>query len=472
MSIKGLLLPVFSLPNKYGIGDFGKECFKFITLLKKSGFNTWQILPLNPISYGHSPYQPYSSYAIEDLYLSLDDFIKEGLLDKVPSFRRNKNHVDYEKVRLFKEPIYKKAFNNYLNKYGEEALINFAKENLKIDQYAKFMTLKEFNNGLSFDKWDKNLYIDEKAFREKYLFYLFKQYYALKQWNNVHNFAKENGIVIVGDIPFYVGYDSSDVYYNKQYFLLDSNDNMTFVAGVSPDYFSSLGQRWGNPIYNFDELRKDNFSFLIDRIIYASSLYDKVRIDHFRAFDTYYVIPSDKLDARIGEWKYAPGYEIFDRLFSVKPDIDIIAEDLGNLRDEVYYLRDHYHFPGMNVLQFTIDTFLNHNINNFDGFNNVITYIGTHDNETLTGFISKMKMSYKTKLKKYFNSLNIYSNNLNDMFLKFAFRNFNNVIISFVDLLGVNNHGRINIPSIVNDTNWTYKLSSFDKLKYYMKKEY
>ena len=471
MSIKGLLLPIFSLPSKYGIGDFGKEAFYFIDLLKKNKFNTWQILPLNPISYGHSPYQPYSSYAIEELYISIDSLIEEGLIKSAPSFRKDKVHIDYEKERIFKDKYYKEAFNNYLSINNEDELLNFGERNLEINNYAIFMAYKELNNNIPWNKWNVND-IDNKKFHEIYLYHLFKQMILFKQWDKIHNYAKENGIDIVGDLPFYVGYDSSDVYFNKQYFLLDENDNMTFVAGVSPDYFSSLGQRWGNPIYNFDKLKEDNYSFLINRIIFASSLYDKVRIDHFRAFDTYYVIPSIYEDARIGEWKYAPGYEIFDELYRRKPDIDIIAEDLGNLRNEVYYLRDHYNLPGMNVLEFTINDFINKGDFNKNDYDKFITYIGTHDNMTLTGYLYYLKMSEKTKMKEYFNLLGIKGNKLEDLFIKFAFRKFSNVIISFVDLLHFNNHGRINTPSVVDDNNWTIKLNSFEKIKYFMKKEY
>ena len=471
MDIKGLLLPIFSLPNKYGIGDFGKEAFYFIDLLKKNKFNAWQILPLNPISYGHSPYQPYSSYAIEDLYISIDDLIKDDLLKSCPTFRKDKTHIDYEKVRSFKEKYFSQAFDAYLSKYGEDDLLSFADRNIYIDEYANFMAKKELNNFTPWNLWNEND-LDNEKYHRIYLYHLFKQYYAKKGWDNIHEYAKKQGISIIGDIPFYVGYDSSDVYFNKQYFLLDENNKMTFVAGVSPDYFSEYGQRWGNPIYNFEELKKDNYRFIIDRIIYASNLYDKVRIDHFRAFDTYYVIPAQYSDAKIGEWKYAPGYEIFDELYKRKPNIDVIAEDLGNLRPEVYRLRDHYHLPGMNVLEFTINDFINKGDFTKDDYKNLITYIGTHDNMTLVGYLYCLKMSEKTKMKNYFNSLGIKGNNLEDLFLKFAFRKFSNVIISFVDLLHLNNHARINAPSTLNEENWTIKLQSFDKIKYYMKKEY
>lgn len=467
MKTKGLLLPVFSLPGKYGIGEFGKEAFSLLSLLHDNGFNTWQILPLNPISYGHSPYQPYSSYAIEDLYLSIDDLIKRGLIDKAHPLRANKPHINYEQVRSYKEKIYYAAYNKYLLENGEEELKSFAISHQKIDEYASFMANKELNDFRPWNEWNKT---EALGFSKIKNFHLFKQMLLLEEWKQIRQRAELLGINIIGDLPFYVGYDSSDVYYNQRYFLLNEEHLPSFVAGVSPDYFSLLGQRWGNPIYDFKALKEDNYRFILDGIAYASTLYDIVRLDHFRAFDTYYVIPSQYEDARIGKWLEAPGYEIFDELYKEHPTVRLIAEDLGDLRKEVITLRDHYHLPGMNVLEFNLEGMMSDKNFNPDNYKNTITYIGTHDNMTLRGYIISLKMHQKSQLKRYFKSMGINAHSLEDMVLKFAFSKFEHVVISFTDLMHLNNHAGINTPSTMNEINWTIRLTDFTLLRYYLKK--
>ena len=467
MSIKGLLLPIFSLPSKYGIGDFGKEAFSFIKILKKNGFNTWQILPLNPIGFANSPYQSYSSFAFEDLYISLDDLFSKGLITKPISFNENKEHIDYIKVRSIKEIYYQEAFTNYSKTNGFGELDKFALANKEISQYAFYMSEKRMNFIASWNKW--TIYQDER-FNKLYHYHLFKQMILLNEWKKLKKFANDNGIQIMGDLPFYVSYDSSDVYFNRQYFELDQNFNPTLVAGVPPDYFSSTGQRWGNPIYNFKALSEKNYDFLIHRIIYSSSLYDILRLDHFRAFDTYYAIPSYCVDAKIGEWRFAPGYEIFDMIFKEKESIHLVAEDLGLLREEVYTLRDHYHLPGMNILQFNIFDIMKRKSLNLEDFDNVITYIGTHDNDTLKGFIKSFKKSQKLQLMNYFMKLDLKLSSLEEMFIEYSFKYFNDVIISFTDLMLLGSSYRINKPSTVNNLNWSVKLVDFTLLNKALKK--
>lgn len=467
MKIKGLLLPIFSLPSKFGIGDFGKEAFLLLDLLKENNFNVWQILPLNPISYGHSPYQPYSSYAFDDLYIDLEDLKKQGLISAFETLKAS-SRVDYETVREFKEKIYKEAYRNYLDKFGYSKIEDFRLDNKKIDEYASYQAIKQLNEKDT--PWNKfNDALENKDYLNIKYFHLFKQMVLFDEWKKVKKYAQKLNIKIMGDIPFYVGYDSSDVYFNRHLFLLDENNDPLFVAGVSPDYFSALGQRWGNPIYNFAAMKNDNYQFLIDRITFASTLYDYVRIDHFRAFDTYYSIPSYSKDATIGEWLYAPGYEIFDNLFAINPKINIIAEDLGNLRPEVYTLRDHYHFPGMNVLEFNLDNITSRKFVKKE-YDNVITYIGTHDNMTLKSYVASLSKKQKTKYNLYFNKLGINNNNLCDDITDFALCYFNKTIISFVDLLQYDSRGRINTPSTVNENNWTIRLKDFKLLSQRLRK--
>ncbi len=462
MKMNGVLMPVFSLPGKYGIGEFSKEAYSFIKILKKYGFNVWQMLPLNPVAYGNSPYQSYSSYALEELYIPLDDLYKEGLISKPRKFRYE-SHINYDALRVYKRKYYMEAYENVLNnKTYLKKIKNFQKNNIRIEEYATFMARKEINNGRSWIEWNK-----EDKEKEDYLklYYVFLQYKCLEAYNKLHKFAKKEGITIIGDVPFYVGYDSSDVYFNKHLFLLDEKYNPTLVAGVPPDYFSTLGQRWGNPIYNFDEMRKDGFSFIVERLAYAGKMYDEVRLDHFRAFDTYYVIPSQYEDARIGEWRFAPGYEILDTLYSKYPSIKLIAEDLGDLRDEVYTLKNHYSLPGMNILQFTLNDYINGKPLPKDD-DKLITYIGTHDNDTVYGWYTTfLNKEDKEKVHNYLLSFDVKGKETCDRFISFAYRNFENVVISFTDFLHLGKRGRINEPSTIKMDNWSIRIKDFKALR-------
>ena len=462
MKMNGVLMPLFTLPGKYGIGEFSKEAYSFIRLLKKYDFNVWQMLPLNPVAYGNSPYQSYSSYALEELYLPLDDLYKEGLISKPRRFRYE-SHLNYDAVRAFKKKYYFEAYENVLkNKNYIKRLKKFQIDNPRIDEYATFMARKEINDGKAWNEWNK---VDEK--REQYLkfYYIFLQYRVLISYNKLHKYAKKMGIALIGDVPFYVGYDSSDVYFHKELFLLDKDNVSTLVAGVPPDCFSTLGQRWGNPIYNFEKMKEDNYSFLVDRIGYAGKLYDYVRLDHFRAFDSYYVIPHIYDDARIGEWRYAPGYEIFDALYNKYPSINLIAEDLGDLRPEVYTLKEHYHLPGMNILEFTIfDYMRGRAIQSDDKY--LISYIGTHDNDTVAGwykdFVSKED---RPKIHDYLMTFNVKGDNTFDRFISFTYTYFYNAIVSFSDFLHLGSRGKVNSPSTISNDNWSIRIKDFKKLR-------
>ena len=468
MKMNGVLMPVFSLPGKYGIGEFSKEAYYFIRLLKKHGYNVWQLLPLNPVAFGNSPYQSYSSYAIEELYLPLEELLNEGLIKKIKKFKYE-NHINYDQVKAYKRHYYIEAYKNVLkDKNYLKKIEQFRKSNPRIEEYATFMAKKEINNGRAWNEWDT-----EDKEKENYLrlYYLFLQYRVLISYQKLHKYANKMGITIIGDVPFYVGYDSSDVYFNKRLFLMDNNNNPTLVAGVPPDYFSSLGQRWGNPIYDFGKMKEDNFNFIVERLASAGQLYDYVRLDHFRAFDTYYVIPSQYNDARIGEWRYAPGYEIIDALYRKYPSINLIAEDLGDLREEVHTLKNHYHLPGMNILEFTIFDYINGK--NIDKDNqSLITYIGTHDNDTVSSWYSNtLSKDEHDKLHNYLINLDVKGSNTIDRFISFSYRYFYNTIISFTDFLHLGTRGRINEPSTIKVDNWSIRLKDFKGIRKAFKKE-
>lgn len=462
---KGLLFPVYSLPGKYGIGDFGKEAYKLVDIIKEAGFDYWQLLPLNPISYGHSPYMAFSSYAIEELYVSLDDLVDRGYLKRKPSSLECTNKVDYEKALEFKSPYYKKAYDKFISEGGYEVLDEFTSDFPEILEYARFVSRKELFNHAPWNTWVE---IKTLKYQERVNYHLFLQYILLDEWNKLHEYCNKKGIKVIGDVPFYVGYDSAEVFYNREDFLLDEKGNSTFVAGVAPDVFSDLGQRWGNPIYNFEHMKKNGYKLIIDRLLYASELYDIVRIDHFRAFDTYYVIPAQYEDARIGEWKLGPAYDLFDKLFEQAPDIKIIAEDLGDLRPEVLELRDHYNLPGMNILEFTIWDWMKDK----EGYKktlkpNCIGYIGTHDNETVNGWLSNRTPEEISRMNEFFG----HPESIEDAMIKFGLDNFETFIIAAQDVLHLPAETRINTPSTVNDVNWTYRFKTLDDLAKALKKD-
>ncbi|MFA7508342.1 MAG: 4-alpha-glucanotransferase [Bacilli bacterium] len=461
----GLLMPLASLPNRHGVGDFGKQTKDFLKLIHTMGFRLWQILPLNPIGYGHSPYQPFSSLLIDEIYLSLDDLIYEGLLEKVPSYCQNYAHLNYEKIRIFKRQYIRRAYLNATLK--KPKLIKKIKKEMK-DYYldAVFMAFKKHNNDLPWPEWKEeeiNWINDQKLSLDPYLeeinYQLFVQYFLKKGWHKIKKEAHKLGIQIIGDLPFYVGHDSSDCYANQKYFYLNKVGYPKLIAGVAPDYFSKLGQRWGNPVFNFEELKKDRYAFLINRLKICGELYDYIRLDHFRAFDTYYVIDAKYKTARQGEWKLGPSYDFFDELFLTFDKTRLIAEDLGDLRPEVLKLRDDYSLPGMDLLQFSIldeKSLLN---------KRNVYYIGTHDNETLKGWYLNLKPLEKQKLKKILKQFN-YPGDIYDQLLLFALKQEHPFcILSLSDLLKLDNKARLNVPGIINDFNWTYRLKSLDSLK-------
>ena len=466
----GILLPISSLKGSYGIGDFGLDAYKLVKKLHENGYKLWQILPLNPLGFGHSPYQPFSSFAIDELYLDLASLKEEGLLDSLPKKVPLSDKVDYETARKIKHEYALKAYEKDKRRSKKE-LDQFRKENTWVNNYSIFATFKEEDNR-SWDNWEKkkqdyiaspfNLSSKEIGMTN---FQAWLQMKLYKQWDKLHKFALEHNVRIIGDIPFYVGFDSCDVWSDQNSFLLDEvTKKPTFIAGVPPDYFSATGQRWGNPIYNWDLFRQNGFSFLLNRIGLNAKLYDIIRLDHFRAFDTYWKIPASCPTAVEGNWIEAPGYEFFDKLFATYPDIEIIAEDLGDLRNEVLVLRDHYNLPGMNVIQFTFhDDQIEHKPG-YDNFNSVI-YLGTHDNDTTLSYVASLDDCERSRWMGAISNLGLDSNDYVSSLIKFALRkNAKYVLLTAQDLLKQDSYSRINVPGIVDNRNWTYKLDDEKKL--------
>lgn len=453
--LKGLLVPVFSLPCDQGIGSFSKEAFSFIDILKKRNLNAWQMLPINPIAFGNSPYQSFSSFAIEELYIDLEYLVKEKLIDEYKPYKGGKR-INYPKVREYKEKYFLKAFENYKTKNSNDYLTKFAQMNPRIGEYAIFMAFKDRNKGGSFQSWIFRSM--DVRFTERYYYHLFLEDIAFKQYKALKKYANKNGISIIGDVPFYVSADSSDVYFNRDYFLLNRDGTPKFVSGVGPDYFSDDGQRWGNPIYNYTNLRMDGYQFFIDRFGYASTLYDYVRIDHFRAFESYYVIDAKEETARYGEWKKGVGISLFSQLYKDYPKIKIIAEDLGDNMERAYDLRDELGLPGMNILEFNLIPLLK---KEYKVQKQAISYIGTHDNDTLVGWFNKLKEDDKKFLLK---TLKGTEKNIYKKINRYLFDNFNNSILSFTDVLYYPSSQRINYPSTISDKNWSVRIEDLTLL--------
>lgn len=468
----GILCPVASLPSRFGVGDFGVNARKFLDLAKQSGFSLWQVLPLNPIGYGHSPYQPFSSFAIDEMYVDLDELTSRGLLDKVPSFNENADRIPYEEVKVFKSAYLHKAFEKEM-RISPRCLVSFRNSHPWVEKWALFMLNKRLEGMKGWSTWRKdrkecikNGIPRSRIGKERAEYEIWLQMTLYRQWSELRRYANSLGIRIIGDVPFYVGYDSCDVWANQSYFLLDKNTKEpAWIAGVPPDYFSATGQRWGNPIYNWKKLEKEDFSFLIERLKRNGELYDVIRLDHFRAFDTYWKIPAKCPTAIDGEWILAPGYRFFEIFQDKCPDIEIIAEDLGELRPHVDILRQHFEFPGMDVIQFTFEESNIKKKKEHKDFDSVV-YVGTHDNDTALGFFASLEKEDQKLWSKALDEAKVPDGEINERLINFAMeKNANYVILTAQDILGLGNEGRINLPGVINDINWTWRMKDFKGLE-------
>ena len=464
----GVLMPVASLPSRDGVGSFGKEAYQFVDILAGMGMKIWQLLPLNPLGYGNSPYQPYSSFAGDTLYIDLDLLVRDGYLPKNrEAFQpEHPGRVEYERAKAYKDTQLRQAYRAFREKDWEsEGFLTFRKLEW-VYPYAVFMALKQQNGQRCWNEWPKEQQdwildgkYDLSPLEEEIGFHLFAQYMFYKQWMALKAYANEKGILIMGDMPFYVGLDSLDVWSSREDFLLDENWRPSFVAGVPPDYFSVTGQRWGNPIYNWENLEKKNFTFWINRLKYSSELYDIIRIDHFRAFDTYWKIVASCETAIDGAWMEAPGYALLDEVYRQIPDIQIVAEDLGDLRPEVLTLRDHYNLMGMNVAEFSLPY-------TEQTQPHQLIYTGTHDNQTVKGWYQDLPKPEQNKIRK---KLAKYANpreSIAKKMVRFVYRsNCELAIVPVADILGLDDSARLNTPGTVGSPNWEWCLRDFGALR-------
>ncbi len=459
----GILLPIFSLPSKYSIGSLGKEAYKFVDFLKESNQNYWQVLPVNPTIYGDSPYQSPSAFAGNYYFIDPDTLVKEGLLDKefVKDYERKGERVDYGYLFQSREFLLKKAFERF--DINAKDYLRFKSENcFWLDDYALFMSIKEYSANAEWNKWNKEekFRIDVTALTRKYAgsveFWKFTQYEFYRQFARLKKYANSKGIKIIGDMPIYVAYDSVDVWSAPDNYLLDKDLNPVLVAGVPPDLFSEDGQLWGNPIYDWNKMKKDKFSWWVNRLKVAYKLYDVIRIDHFRGFAGYYVVDSKETTAKNGEWRKGVGKAIFDELEKQLPGAEIIAEDLGVITPDVRRLLKYTGYPGMKVLHFAFgdenSDYLPKNIRT----SNCIVYTGTHDNMTTAQWLEELSDSERKLFAKVCKPRK--KDNLCDCLIKTAMSTkADTVIIPMADYMGLGKEARINAPSTTGD-NWTWRL--------------
>lgn len=473
----GVLLPVSALNGDEGIGDFGDAAFEFVDILSEIGFEIWQILPLNPLGYGNSPYQPYSSFAGDEIYISLEKLKRINLIKSdIPKIPQDKK-VDFIKVRAFKEKYLREAFKNF---EPDDDYKQFIKNEF-IYNYAVFMTFRKHNNFAVWNKWSDSMknWVDDKRldlteFKDEINFKLFEQYIFYKQLGELRSYANAKKIEIMGDIPIYVGLDSQDVWQNKKCFLLNKNGNPKFIAGVPPDNFSKTGQRWGNPVYDWEYIQENDFQFWIDRIGYSSELYDILRLDHFRGFETYWKINSRNKTALKGVWVEAPAYDLFEKIIKFFPSLEFVAEDLGDLRQEVFDFRDYFDLKGMTIIQYSFDgrkmTKSKKSKENFDK-KNMIVYTGTHDNMTMKSWYEALCPERQKYVMRVLKSEGCLEEKFEDKLTHYTLKhNADYAILPLQDIVGYGDEARINTPGTCNNINWTYKFTSMDELK--AKKEF
>ena len=474
MRSAGILMPVFSLPGKYGIGCFSEAAFRFADYLKKAGQSCWQILPLGPTGYGDSPYQSFSTFAGNPYFISLEELIAQGLLTREEceeaDFGENESDIDYGKLYQSRLPLLRKAFRN--SRHQEDpAFSAFCEENeYWLRDYALFMAIKDAHDGAPMESWEEDIRERrEEAVKnwetqcgEEVAFYEYLQYEFFREWTNLRSYVNRIGLSLIGDIPIYVSADSSDFWAHRELFDLDERGRIRMIAGVPPDGFSSDGQVWGNPLYNWPRHRETGYDWWVRRIAKCVQLYDIIRIDHFRGFDEYFAIPAEEKTARNGHWEKGPGIELFDTIRQKMGDIRIIAEDLGYMKESVRKLVKDTGFPGMKVLEFAFDSRDSSGAAEYLPYrytNNCVVYTGTHDNETLIGWLDSILPEEKQMVRDYVGAVTDNPQETADKLIRTALGSTADLcVIPMQDYLGLDNSARINHPSTFG-SNWRWRVT-------------
>ncbi len=466
--LSGILLHPTSLPGRYGIGDLGRSAYDFVDFLHDTGCNLWQTLPLGPTGYGDSPYQSFSTFAGNPYLISPDLLLEEGFLypnDLKEELDFSDDYVDYGRVIGWKLNLLERAFIRFARdpEIDSRDLDIFREKNSDwLEDYALFMALKEANGGGSWVGWDENLRNREKQIIsqakvtlkpaiERFIFY---QFLFFRQWDALHAYAASKNIQIIGDIPIFVSYDSSDVWANPELFFLDEQKLPTVVAGVPPDYFSKTGQLWGNPLYDWKKHKAEKYAWWVKRMRAILGMVDIVRLDHFRGFAGYWEVPAEELTAEKGRWAPGPGADLFHTLKAELGDLPIIAEDLGEITPDVFELRDQFNLPGMKILQFAFsdesNPFLPHHYPE-----NCVAYTGTHDNDTARGWYDSASEHEKDFARRY---MSVDGSDIAWDLIRTLWRSRAALVLTpLQDLLNLGTNARMNYPGRLGG-NWSWRV--------------
>ena len=471
----GVLMHITSLPSPYGVGTLGSEAYKFVDFLKKADQTYWQILPVGPTGFGDSPYQSYSAFAGNPMLIDIDELIKAGLVSEddkdLKILAEKKEFADFGQMFSFKRLILAKAHAAFAANADSEQMYLFGKFCRKnawwLDDYAMFMSMKYFFKQVMWTEWADSYRLRDPQTLAKYAeehgvdidCWKFMQFLFFRQYKNLKKYANKRGISICGDMPIYVSMDSSDIWANPEMFMLDSDRKPTKVAGCPPDDFSPTGQLWGNPLYDWDYMDKNNYKWWIKRVQYSAKLFDLTRIDHFRGFESFYAIPAGDKTAEHGEWLQGPSMKLFSAIKADLGDVKLVAEDLGFLTDEVKAMLKAAGYPGMNVLEFGFggedSSYLPHNY-----VKNSVVYIGTHDNETALGWYLAQDKAGKKRIRKYLGlDKSASDSKVVRELIRCAYASVSeNCVIQMQDWLCLDNSARMNIPSTIGGGNWAWRM--------------
>ena len=466
MRQSGILMHITSLPGPFGVGTMGKQAFAFVDFLKRAGQSCWQILPLTPTGYGDSPYQSCSAYAGNLYLIDLPTLVKEGLLTEEEvcsvNWESQTGRVDFGLLYQHRSRILRMAYSRFR---GGEDYDRFNRENSGwLPDYALFMALKDRFDGQPWYRWETPIRLRDpdaiwnirRELREEIRFYCFQQYQFFRQWKSLREYAHENGIRIIGDVPIYVPYDSVDVWASPEYFQLDETLTPTDVAGCPPDGFTEDGQLWGNPLYRWKEMARENYSWWIRRLEAAGKLYDVIRIDHFRGLEAYWAVPYGDTTARGGRWVKGPGMDFIKAVKEQLPDMALIAEDLGFLTQEVLDLRDESGLPGMKVLQFAFDSREPSEYLPYKYPKNCVCYTGTHDNMTTRQWLETAGPEALAYAKAYM-QLNGEEGYVWGVIRTAMASVAELCIVPMQDYLDLGSDARMNFPGTQTDANWTWR---------------
>lgn len=464
----GILLPVSSLPSPYGIGTLGDAAYRFVDFLKKAGQSYWQVLPVGPTSYGDSPYQSFSAFAGNPYLIDPELLMKDGLLRREDAeafdWGTDEEKVDYQKLYEFRFDLLRIAYESSMHADSEDFAAFCRDNSYWLDDYSRYMAIKKYYGEQSWAHWPLDVRLRRpealetlcKKLSEEIDFWKFCQFHFFKQWNDLKSYANRAGVRIIGDIPIYVALDSADVWAGKEEFLMDEEGRPEFVAGVPPDEFSNDGQLWGNPLYNWEEMEKNGFTWWKLRIAFSAAMFDAIRIDHFIGVVRYYAVPAEHTTARHGKWRPGPGAKLIDAIDNAAGETKLIAEDLGAVTPAVTRLRLRAGYPGMKLLEKAFDSGAgNGNLPHFFD-RNCVVYGGTHDNETLAGYFKRASAEEAAFAQEYFNLRSKRA--IPQAIIRAGYASVADLaVFQMQDFLGLDNRARMNRPSTIGG-NWQWRL--------------